>query len=322
MKTPRLALPICGAVALAVLGGVLQAAERGAPPDARELRLWSGVAPGSEPGRLPSSEFAEEWTGEAPRRAVRFTTVPALHGFLPPTDRSNGAALVIAPGGGYNTVVIEHEGWRIARRLAEEGLAVFVLKYRHWDRDLARSDARRAVRVVRARAAEWGLDPHRIGLGGFSAGGHLALNATAHSEIGEPRGDDAIDRVDSRPDFLLLVYPTPVTRLPEGAVVDAQFPATFIACAVEDHAEERVLALSSLLLKARVRHESHLFASGVHGFGLGEDLPGTREWPRLFAAWLRAELAPAGGMRSPVLPPATPWGAPKKQSKAPRSPRP
>lgn len=282
------------------------------PAGATEINLWSGTAPGSEPAKLPRPDFAETWTGEAPRRAVRNAIAPTLHVFRPPASQANGAALVLAPGGGYNTVVIEHEGWAVARRLAADGLTVFVLKYRHWNRDLALYDARRALRTVRTRAAEWGVDPQRIGLGGFSAGGNISLNTAANPATAEPPAADAIDRADPRPDFLLLIYPTPISRLPDGAVVDARFPATFIACAVEDNAEERVLALSAALLKARVRHESHLFATGGHGFGLASEIPGTGEWPRLFAAWLRSQLSPSGGMVDKLLPPATPRNPPRQ----------
>lgn len=283
------------------------------PADALELRLWPGTAPGSEPEKLPRPDFPEIWNGDPGKRGVRQSTVPALHAFLPPAAKANGAALVVAPGGGYNIVMMEPEGWLVARRFAAAGTAVFVLKYRHWDRDLALHDARRAVRTVRARAAEWGVDPHRIGLGGFSAGGHLALNTAANPAAGEPAPADAIDRADPRPDFLMLIYPTPVSRLPESAVVDARFPATFLVCAVEDNADERVLPLSAALLRARVRHEVHLFSTGGHGFGLAENLPGTAVWPALFTTWLGTQVAPAGGMKDKSLPPAVPWGKSGKQ---------
>ena len=211
--------------------------------------------------------------------------------------------------------MIEPEGWLVARRLAAEGTAVFVLKYRHWNRDLALYDARRALRTVRHRAAEWGLDPRRIGIGGFSAGGNLALNTAANPATAEPAPADAIDRADPRPDFLMLIYPSPISRLPEGAVVDARFPATFIVCAVEDNADERVLPLSAALLKARVRHESHVFSTGGHGFGLATQVPGTAVWPALFTSWLGTQLAPVGGMKDKMLPPARAWGEPRaKQS--------
>jgi acetyl esterase/lipase len=318
MAHPMKLLPFLTRSFALTLASVAPAQPAAVPPDTTEIRLWPGVAPGSEPEKLPRPDFAETWTGEPPRRAVRFATVPALYGFLPPAGQGNGAALILAPGGGYSTVVIEHEGWPVARRLAADGLAVFVLKYRHWDRDLALHDARRAIRTVRTRAAAWGLDPRRIGLGGFSAGGHLALNTAANPAAGEPRVGDAVDRADSHPDFLLLVYPSPVSSLPAGAVVDARVPASFIVGGIADHAGERVLDLSAALLRARVRHEVHLFATGPHGFALAPDTPGTREWPGLFAPWLRAQFAPGGGMTDKLLPPATPWGAARKSAPPPR----
>ncbi|MEY2878160.1 MAG: hypothetical protein RLZZ15_540 [Verrucomicrobiota bacterium] len=303
------ARPFRLAAATLLAAAALRAAAPTPPAEAAEIPLWSGTAPGSETEKLPRPDFAEVWSGEPGKRGVRQTTAPTFHVFLPPPAKANGAALVVAPGGGYNIVMLEPEGWLVARRLAAEGTAVFVLKYRHWNRELALHDARRAVRTVRTRAAEWGIDPRRVGLGGFSAGGNLALNAAANPAAGEPAPADAIDRADPRPDFLMLIYPTPISRLPEGATVDGRFPATFIVCAVEDNADERVLPLSAALLKARIRHEAHVFATGAHGFGLAADLPGTAVWPALFTTWLGTQLAPAGGMAEKFLPPAQPWGA-------------
>jgi acetyl esterase/lipase len=218
---------------------------------------------------------------------------------------------VLAPGGGFNIVMLEHEGWRVARRLAAEGLTVFVLKYRHFAPTAAFADGRRAVRLVRVRAAEWNVDPARIGLGGFSAGGRLALGVAALPEGREDRELDSLAAVSARPDFLLLVYPSPFRALGNDAVVDAGFPPSFIVGTVEDHPAARVHDLALRLRAANVRHEAHVFSAGAHGFALGEALPGTSRWPELFESWLRDQIAPSGGMKSATLTDEPAWGQPR-----------
>src|SRR5439155_6828537 len=162
--------------------------ENGAKPQV--LLLWPQGAPGA--------------VGEEEKDK------PSLTVFLPPADKANGAAVVICPGGGYGFLAVDHEGQQIASWLNSIGVAGFMLKYRiapRYHHPAPLQDAQRALRTVRARAKEWGVDPKRVGIWGFSAGGHLASTAGTHFDDGKSDADDPIDRVSCRPDFLILGYP-------------------------------------------------------------------------------------------------------------------
>src|ERR1017187_7684107 len=182
------------------------AAERG-----EDVRLWPSGAPGSE-GETASEVFK----GDA-RLPSNFSVVhyPSIYVFLPPKDKASGMAVVVAPGGGHSQLVIDKEGWEIAGFLNRNGIAAFVLKYRlarapgsHYTVEgNALADAARAMRTVRSRAAEWGVDPARIGIVGFSAGGEVAALIETRFDAGNATATDAIDRAGSRPDFAAVVYP-------------------------------------------------------------------------------------------------------------------
>src|SRR5919202_4288148 len=151
--------------------------------------LWPGGAPGAV-GNTPED-------------------IPTLTPYLPPKEKATGAAVVVCPGGGY-THLAEHEGAPVAEWLNTIGVAAFVLKYRlgpRYHHPAPLQDAARAIRTVRARAGEWGLDPKRIAILGFSAGGHLASTAGTHFDAGRPDAEDPIERVSSRPDRMILAYP-------------------------------------------------------------------------------------------------------------------
>src|SRR5439155_11293872 len=188
---------ICGFV---LFSGLTLAVERG-----EEIRLWANGAPGSE-GETAPEVFQ---TSTNPKLPTRFTVVhyPSIYVFLPPKEKANGMAVVVAPGGGHSQLVIAHEGWDIAEWLNKNGIAAFVLKYR-----LARAkesrytvagsalpDAARAVRTVRSRAKEWDVDPSRIGFMGFSAGGEVAALIETRFDAGNDSSSDSIERASSRP---------------------------------------------------------------------------------------------------------------------------
>jgi acetyl esterase/lipase len=235
----------------------------------------------------------------------------------------NATAVVVAPGGGYGNLASNHEGRQVANLLNAMGVTAFVLKYRlgpRYHHPIELGDAQRAIRLVRARAAELGVAPDRIGMLGFSAGGHLTATAGTMFEAGKPDAADPIDRVSSRPDFLVLAYPVisfdpaiahagsvrnllgdkPDPKLIEQLSADlqvtAQTPPTFL---FHTNADTGVVAENSVrfylaLRRAKVPAELHIFENGPHGVGLALNDPALGMWPSLLTTWLRGRgLLPA-----------------------------
>lgn len=247
-----------------------------------EVRLWPNGAPGSENEKGPEAFQASE-NSKLPKR---FTVVhyPSVYVFLPPKEKANGMAVVVAPGGGHSQLVIDKEGWEVADWLNARGIAAFVLKYRlarapgsHYtvDRD-ALADASRAMRTVRCRAKEWGVDPTNIGFMGFSAGGEVAALMETRFDAGNAGAADPIERASSRPDFAVIVYPG---FRPGTITVPKDAPRSFLVCADDDRSH--VVTTVNLYLdleKQNVPAEMHIYASGGHGFGL-------RPTPHPVAAW-------------------------------------
>jgi enterochelin esterase family protein len=241
---------------------------------------------------------------------------PSLTVYPPPADKANGAAVVVCPGGGYGFLAMDHEGRQVADWLNNLGVTAFVLKYRiapRYHHPAPLDDAQRALRTVRARASEWHVDPRRIGIWGFSAGGHLASTAGTHFDAGRPEADDPIDRVSCRPDFLILAYPVismaqttthggsrhnllgdhPDPKLVESlsneTQVTPQTPPTFLFHTNTDTAvlPENSVLFYLALRKAGVPVEMHIFERGQHGVGLAPRDPVLSSWPDRLAAWLR-----------------------------------
>ena len=230
--------------------------------------------------------------------------------------QANGTGIVVAPGGGYANLAMNHEGRQVANLLNAMGVTAFVLKYRlgpRYRHPIELGDAQRAIRLVRARAQDFGVAADRIGMLGFSAGGHLTATAGTLFEAGKSDATDPIDRVSSRPDFLVLGYPvisfdpaishggsvrnllgdTPdpklIERLSADLQVTASTPPTFL---FHTNADTGVVAENSVrfylaLRKAKVPAEMHIFENGPHGVGLALGDPALSAWPQLLAAWLR-----------------------------------
>lgn len=285
---------LCIAMFTMVSGNASAAEEAKLPPTGQVLRLWPGEAPGAQ-GK-------EE------------VDIPTLTVYAPPAEKRNGAAVVVCPGGGYVTLA-SHEGKPVAEWFNTLGVTGFVLKYRlgpKYHHPSMLYDVARAIRTVRAHAGEWGLDPHRIGVLGFSAGGHLASTAATHFDDGNPGAPDAIDWVSSRPDVAILIYPvitlsgpfahefsremllgkTPDPKLVELLSNEKQItprtPPTFL---VHTDGDTGVPVENSLLFveglrKAKVPVEFHLYEHGPHGFGLAPDDPILSDWPKACAKWL------------------------------------
>lgn len=264
------------------------------------LPIWPGVPAGSEGKTAPEHTRLSD-TGE---HIVSSIHRPTLTVVLPPADRATGAAVVVCPGGGYREVWMDHEGYAIAAWLAEHGIAAFILKYRlpnetgstyHADVETL-ADARRALQVVRARAAEWQVDPARVGLMGFSAGGHLASLAAARPVAGQPGAADPVAAVSSRPAFQALIYPAIDPALTPAA--DA--PPAFLLCGNEDNLTppDQLAQLYLRFKSAGVPAELHIFTGQGHGFGRrAHNQHAAAHWLDRFADWLdeRGLLRPPTG---------------------------
>ena len=204
---------------------------------------------------------------------------PFLTVFVPPPDKRNGSAVIIAPGGSNIMLMYGGEGFEAAERFNEWGAVAFVFTYRlspRYNEDVRVRDAKRAVQVVRSRAREWGLDPDRIGYAGFSAGSNTARTVVATSTAGDSQAVDPIARVSSRPDYLVLVY-GPGRAMPEEPLKD--FPPTFLVSAAADRGPSIGNAeLFLALTRAGATAELHIFQKGRHGFGTGFGSPEFGGW--------------------------------------------
>ena len=204
---------------------------------------------------------------------------PFLTVVAPPPSRRNGSAVIVAPGGANIMLMYGAEGLEVAERFAEWGSVAFVFTYRlspRYDEAVRVRDAKRAIQLVRARAGEWGLDPNRIGYAGFSAGSNTARTVVATSGPGDPTATDPIARVNSRPDYLVLVY-GPGRATPEEPLKD--FPPTFLVSAAADRGPSLGNAeLFMALTRAGATAELHIYQQGRHGFGTGFGSPEFGSW--------------------------------------------
>ncbi|MBS1859200.1 MAG: alpha/beta hydrolase [Acidobacteria bacterium] len=270
-----------------------------------EIKLWPNGAPGSE--TITAREVSEpskspKYQGLPGRFTV--THYPSVYVFLPPKEKATGTAVIVAPGGGHSQLVIEKEGWEIADWLNSLGAATFVLKYRlakapggspYTLPEHVYADAARSVRLVRARAAEWGVNPAKIGFMGFSAGGEVAGMIGTRFDAGKPDAPDPIERVSSRPDFNVLVYPwyRPGANRPDDAPlfpVPKDAPPTFLVCAGDDPSHVVPTVKFYLELQAqRVPAEMHIYQTGGHGFALRPTKTPSpvMSWPDRFTEWLK-----------------------------------
>jgi acetyl esterase/lipase len=260
------------------------------------IPLWASGAPGAK--------------GDAPE------DVPSVQLYQSPADKATGAAIVVCPGGGYSHLA-SHEGHDIAVWLNGIGVTAVVLKYRlgsKYQHPAMMQDALRAIRFTRSKAAEWKIDPNRVGIMGFSAGGHLASTAATQFTVGDPNASDPVEKLSSRPDLLILCYPVITmtdpfahkgSRLnllgenPPGQLIDLmsnekqvidQTPPTFLFHTGDDPVVpvENSLMFALALRKKKVPYELHVYEHGRHGVGLASGDPALSTWPKLLENWLRA----------------------------------
>src|SRR3954447_20998962 len=259
------------------------------------------------------------WPGGAPgAQGTEDVDKPTLTIFPAPAATAVPTGVVICPGGGYAHLAITYEGYDVALWLNHLGISAYVLKYRlgpKYHHPVELSDAQRAIRYVRAHADEYKIRPDRIGIWGFSAGGHLAATAGTHFDSGDPQAADPIDRQGSRPDFLILAYPVITLQAPFAHVgsrnnllsnpadsalvsllsnelqVTEKTPPTFLFHTTEDATVpvENSIMFYSALRKAHVQAEMHIYLKGRHGVGLAPYDPVLRTWPERLADWLKTQ---------------------------------
>ena len=254
--------------------------------DRQEVLLWSSEAPGSE-GKT-GKELIEPPAQDHSYLRVTNVHQPSLTVYLPPPDKATGAAMIIAPGGGHRFLNFDQEGTYVAEYLNTIGVAGFVLKYRlarepestYKVETHALADAQRAIRLLRSRAQEFHINPGRIGMMGFSAGGELAALAATRFDAGKADAADPIDRASSRPDFNALIYPG---IRAENYAIPKDMPVTFMLCADNDSGPSAALAgLYPMLKAAHIQTELHVYATGGHGFGIN---PNTRSQAPVATTW-------------------------------------
>ena len=290
MSTQPLAarLVLCLAFALSAPGA------RGAE---QVLDVWPGNAPGES---APAGPEQVEHARPGQPKYVKVTNVsrPTLTVFRPDKARNAGAAVVVCPGGGYTALMMDYEGEDVARWLNTLGITGIVLKYRVPARQgqprylPALQDAQRAMSLVRSRAKEWDVDPNRIGMLGFSAGGHLTAAAATNFDKRVYDSVDAIDQVQCRPDFAVVIYPGGLLekgkdQLAQEIRVTGTAPPTFIVQATDDRVNaDNSVFLYLALKRANVPVEMHLYAAGGHGFGIRPGERPANTWPQRCAEWM------------------------------------
>jgi acetyl esterase/lipase len=257
------------------------------------IHLW----PGSVPGETAAKQAAQV-TADGSNHVKRLTDVtdPVLEVFPAPAGNNNGAAVIICPGGGYNILAINLEGYEIAAWLNKLGYTAFVLQYRVPKKEAgALQDAQRALRIVRSRAATWGIQQEKIGLMGFSAGGSLTARAATLYNVNAYTPVDEADSLSARPTFGILVYPAYLDKgenrtLTPELKPDSQTPPIFLFATSDDPYGNSALVMAGALRDAKAPVELHFYAKGGHGYGLRTGNPAGEAWPALLEKWLKSTV--------------------------------
>jgi acetyl esterase/lipase len=273
MRTHRIVLSFVAALAC------------GAAHAQQVIPLWDKGAPGFEARRNEPEQHADWW--------YKNIHNPSLTVFLPPAGKATGAAVIVAAGGGHRELVFNPEGVEPAQYLASIGVTAFALKYRlfrepgsKYTVDNTAQDIQRAMRTVRARAAEWNLDPNRIGVMGWSAGGEVAALVAYPPGDGDAASKDAIERVSARPNFQILIYPGPL-GIPEK--IPANAPPAFLLGAADDEYVAGVLYdIANKYRAAGASLETHIYAQGKHAFNMGQrsQYVSIQRWRERLGEWL------------------------------------
>jgi len=275
MRTPS----VIASLLLAIPCGALDAAS------AQVIPLWEKGAPGFESRRDEPEQHKDWW--------YKNIHNPSLTVFLPPAGKSNGTAVIVAAGGGHRELVFNPEGVEPAQYLASLGVTAFALKYRLFREPGSKytfantaEDIRRAMRTVRARAGEWHVDPDRIGVMGWSAGGEVAALVAYPPVNGDAAANDPVERVSARPNFEILIYPGPL-GIPEKVPADAP-PLFLLGAADDEYVADVLFDLVHKYHAAGASIETHIYAQGKHAFNMGQRSPfvSIKHWPQRLAEWL------------------------------------
>lgn len=272
------------------------------------MKLW----PKGTPGVVVSPKPEETFEG----KRVRFVSEPTLTVYLPSKELNTGVAVVICPGGGYGMEAMDHEGYEVGEFLQAHGIAGIVLKYRlpFGHSEMPLQDAQQAIRMVRIHAEEWSVDPNKVGVAGFSAGGHLASTLSTHYDSGNKDSTDPIERLSCRPDFSILLYPVITFKEEWGHMgsrvnligntndwkiiqnfcnelqVNGQTPPAFIALADDDAGVKPRNSIEYYMALKRegIPAELHIFKEGGHGFGMHKTGKAHDQWPFMVVEWMKS----------------------------------
>jgi acetyl esterase/lipase len=286
----------CLALLLSI--ATLSAAEQ---PAKQTLSLWPKGAPGNEPKLEAEKDTTKDTDNNiADRRLIRLGNVtdPTITLYPAPKEKAHGGAVLVCPGGAYNILALDLEGTEVCERLNEMGFTAVLLKYRVPRRPgrekhaAPLEDAQRAISLIRQHASEWSIDPQRIGVLGFSAGGHLAAVLSAGPQERTYEKIDDADTLSSKPNFTVLIYPgyltaeKNTTTLAPEFVITKETPQTFIAMTADDPVHvENALVYASALQKEKVPFELHIYPTGGHGYGLRKTKDPVTTWPERLEEW-------------------------------------
>ncbi|MFO8013328.1 MAG: alpha/beta hydrolase [Phycisphaerae bacterium] len=273
------------------------------PPEADHgpIALWPKGAPGEKEHEVVKEAYRPQKDGQ--KRVARLGNVsdPDIRVYAAPKDKATGAAVVVCPGGGYHILAMDLEGTEVCEWLNAIGVTGVLLKYRVPRRkgrpahEAPLQDAQRAVRLTRAHADDWNIDPDRLGILGFSAGGHLAAAASTNFDKTTYEPVDEADRLSARPDFAVLVYPAYLVadetaerpEIAEGLTVTENTPPTFLISTEDDRFTPSALFYTFALRKAGVPVELHVYPTGGHGYGLRPSEHSVCTWPKRCEDWMR-----------------------------------
>lgn len=291
MQSIRPSLPVI--LAFGLLCAQIPGVAADTPPvsgsEAPVIPLWAAGAPGFE-DRKGEPEVVD-------KGSITNIHFPTLTVFLPPKEKANGVGIIVAPGGGLAKLGFQSGGVEPAQYLAAQGYAAFVLKYRlpreagvpYKFEEHVLQDGQRAVRLVRSKAAEFGIKTDKIGMLGFSAGGEVVSITCSKPGEGKAQAVDPVDRLNGKPNFQMLVYPGPL-GIPSSLPKDT--PPAFMLIAADDPHTSVLLNLMQRFREIGVRYESHIYARGAHGFGMGKrsERQSIQHWPERMLEWLHDEV--------------------------------